>query len=704
MIEKNELQFDWSKLDPNNLDHPELHISRELSWFEFNQRVLDQAYNESHPLLERVKFLSIVSSNLDEFFMVRLSTILKKLNAGIEDVTPDGFTTQQHFESINLRTHRMLGDMKRCWSEFLRPALAEKDIHFWDLKDYNEAITIHLKNYFLKDIYPVLTPLAFDPSHPFPHISNLSMNFAVVVNHNDQTKFARVKIPSILQRFIPIPQELTGKPGIHFAFLEDVIQKNMDILFPGTQIENSYLFRVIRDTDLVIQEDEAGDLLKTVDQGLKQVRWGAVSLLRIHKSMPERILNILTENFQVNAGVIHPTDGRMALGDFISLLKLHLPQLKDKPFSPRMVFDEEEGDALFERIRFQDYLVHHPYDSFGNVETFIKVAVNDPSVVAIKMTLYRIGSNSPLVDQLIQAVEAGKQVAVLVELKARFDERNNILWAKRLEAAGAHVVYGMLKLKTHCKLCLVVRKEGDTIRRYAHIGTGNYNRSTAQIYTDLGLFTSNEQICDDVSEVFNFLTGYSNQKKYRKLLVAPNSLRSGIESLIEREIQNAKEGKEARIILKINALADVKMVRMLYRASQAGVKIQMIIRGFCCLRPGVPGFSENIKISSIVGRFLEHHRIYYFFNGGQEEIYFGSADLMERNLDRRVEVVCPVLDPKIKDHIKNQILDLMLSDNVQAYDLLTDGNYKPVTPEDASETISSQIRLLDYYTNLDNTD
>lgn len=686
---------DWHKCDPNDLGHPDLYINRELSWLEFNDRVLAQAEDPYHPLLERVKFLGITASNLDEFFMVRVATILKKYRAGIEDISPDGMNTEQQLEAIRRRAQMMMTEVSTCWSQSLRPLLAAEGIHFIDLPDYTPAIADFLANYFKTEIFPVLTPLAFDPGHPFPYISNLSKNLAVVVKHGGRTKFARVKVPDMLPRFIPLPETISRKPGMTFAFLEDVIERNIQELFPGTEVKGAHLFRIIRDTDMVIQEDEADDLLETVESSLKQLRYGALSLLEVDHSMPRRVLNILVENFEVDEDVVVRTQERMGFGDWRALTRIHRPQLKDPAFSPRTLWGPNETETVFDQIRYQDHLLHHPFDSFASVETFLRAAINDPLVVAIKMTLYRIGQNSPLVDMLIDAAEQGKQVAVLVELKARFDERNNIAWATRLEAAGIHVVYGLVNLKTHCKLCLVVRKDTDGIRRYAHVGTGNYNRVTSQIYTDLGLFTANPEIIDDIAEVFNYLTGYSHQKHFRQLLVAPISLRQGVKALIDRECEHARAGRPAHVIIKNNAVADPGMIKVLYRASQCGVKIDLIVRGVCCLRPGIPGISDNITVRSVVGRFLEHSRIYYFHNGGEPEIYIGSADLMERNLDRRVEVLCPVRDEELRDHLRSVVLQSLLNDTHRASVLKTDGAYVGAMPAKDEVPVSSQQFLLD---------
>ena len=689
---------------PLDLSDPSLYINREMSWLAFNQRVLDQACDPAHPLLERVKFLAITADNLDEFFMVRVATLLKKYRAGVDGTSPDGLHAEQQLASIRGRAAQMLDDVATCWQELLRPLLESESIRFLEPADYTADVKAFLAGYFKVHIWPVLTPLAFDPGHPFPHISNLSTSLAVVVRHSGRTKFARVKVPDKLPRFVAIPERkgkgaaAIEKPTQTFAFIEDVIKANIQELFPGTQVKSAHLFRVVRDTDMVIQEDEADDLLESVDRSLRQLRYGALSLLQVESSMPRRVLDILVENFEVDEDVVLRTSDRLGVADFMELTSLHRPALKDTPFVPRQLWAGHDTEAIFDEIRYQDYLVHHPYESFASVESFLGAAVKDPHVVAIKMTLYRIGQDSPLVDMLIEAAEAGKQVAVLVELKARFDERNNIIWANRLEQAGIHVVYGLVNLKTHCKLCLVVRKEAEGIRRYAHIATGNYNAATSKVYTDLGFFTSDAAILDDVSEVFNYLTGYSNKRAYTDLLVAPVSLRTGLRALIEREIDHAKAGRPARLIFKNNAVTDPGKIRELYAASQAGVPIDLIARGVCCLRPGVPGVSETITVRSIVGRFLEHSRIYYFENGGEPEVYIGSADLMERNLDRRVEVLCPIRDPDLRHHLRHVVLDALLRDTDRAYGLQADGEYVRVVPEEGQPPVNSQKVLLEHYT------
>lgn len=678
--------------DTPALDSPALYLNRELSWLAFNDRVLDQARNREHPLLERVKFLAIVGTNLDEFFMVRVAVLQKQLRTHRDHISPDGLTTEQQLTLVRARARQMLDEQAKCWDDALRPELAAHGIRFLEPHEYTEAVTDYLANYFRREIAPVLTPLAFDPGHPFPHISNRSKNLAVAVKHEGRTKFARVKLPPVVPRFIPVPASL-AQGETAFAFVEDIVCANVQSLFPGTSIKSAHVFRVIRDTDMVIQEDEADDLLETIDQGLRQLRHGAPSLLQVEERMPRRVLDILVENFEIDDDVLVKTSHRLGFGDWMELTRLHRPELKDPNFAPRTVWGRNEIEEVFELARHRDYMLHHPFDSFVSIETFVRAAVRDPHVVTMKLTLYRIGHDSPLIDLLEEAAEAGKQVAVLVELKARFDERNNITWATRLEAAGVHVVYGLMNLKTHCKLCLVVRKEPDGIRRYAHIGTGNYNAATARLYTDLALVTSRASIVEDVTNVFNYLTGYSGLTDYQQLLVAPVSLRRRLTALIDRERAHAAAGRPARIVIKINSITDTEIIQHLYRASQQGVQIDLVVRGICCLRPGVPGVSERITVRSIVGRFLEHSRIYSFENGGDPQMFIGSADLMERNLDRRVEVLCPILDKELREYLRETVLGAYLRDSDRAAILGPDGEYRAADAE-GGERFNAQHFLL----------
>jgi polyphosphate kinase len=658
-----------------DLRDPSLYFERDLEWLSFNERVLEQA-KSGHPLLERSKFFGIAANNLDEFFMVRLD---------------------QSDSRARDRATRMLEQLWRFWEDTLRPELAGERIHIIDAADYSDDDRAHLNRHFNIDVCPVLTPLAFDPGHPFPLVSNRSKNLAVVVEHKGRTKFARVKVPDLLPRFVALPRENGTR---RYAMLEDVIRENLGQLFPGVVIRTAHMFRVLRDMEVAVAnpQDTAETILEVVDRGLREQRHGPVSLLEVEHGMPTRVLDLLLDNFEATRDIIFRTRGRIGFADWMALSAIPRQDLHDPPLKPAKLWRIGSPD-IFDEIRDRDQLVHHPFDSFQSVESFVDAAVDDPKVVAIKMTLYRIGSNSPVVDRLIKATERGKQVAVLVELKARFDERSNIEWAKRLEDAGVHVVYGVERLKTHCKLCLVVRKEEDEIRRYVHIATGNYNRTTARVYTDIGLFTARPEIAADVSELFNYLTGYSNQTDYRELLIAPVALRRRFGKLVAREMGHARRGQPARIILKSNALTDQRIVRLLYRASQAGVTIDLIIRGVCVLRPGVPGVSENISVRSIVGRFLEHSRIWYFENGGAPDVYIGSADLMERNLNKRVEAACPVRDTDLARFLRHVVLEAYLRDNVRARVLQSDGTYVPVERDgpwfDAQHTmLSRRLRTL----------
>jgi polyphosphate kinase len=682
--------------DPAAIDltNPRLYINRELSWLAFNQRVLDHARAPQEPLLERVKFLAIAANNLDEFFMIRVATLTRQIRAGLNTISPDGMTLDQQLTAVRGRAEKMLLDISSCWRDELLPALRDAGIQIVDARGYTPSMVEYLTHHFSANVCPVLTPLAFDPGHPFPYISNRSCSLAIVVEDDDATKFARVKVPDVLPRFVLVPEAVSGFKGSTFVYLEDVIRQNVAELFPGVTLRSAHLFRIIRDTDIVLREEEAEDLLETVGRSLRELRHGPITLLQVESSMPPRVLDILVENFELTDDpVVVRSDARLGLADLGKLTTIPRPDLKDPPFVPRPVWRNREPEAIFDGIKYHDQIVHHPFDSFGPVEAFLDAAVDDPHVVAIKISLYRVGRNSPIVDRLIEAAERGKQVAALVELKARFDERSNIGWATRLEEAGVHVVYGLVNLKTHCKLCLVVRKEGDGIQRYVHVGTGNYNRTTAQIYTDLGLFTANADIVADVSELFNYLTGCSRQLRYRSLLVAPVALRQRFAALIEREITHAVEGRPAGMVIKTNSIADPSMIRMLYRASQHGVQIDAIVRGICCLRPGVRGVSDRIRVRSIVGRFLEHSRIYAFTNGGDHEVYIGSADLMERNLDRRVETLCPVYDAQIRRYLIDDVLQAYLRDDVQGTVLTADGRYE-VESRPRTSLISAQQWLM----------
>lgn len=671
-----------------------LLFNRELSWIEFNRRVLEEALDPSRPLLERLKFLAIFSTNLDEFFMIRVSGLKQQMEAEMPIISLDGMSPAEQLLAIATKLNPLIELQMSCLKEKILPELANAGIRIIAYDQLNSTERTEVDTYYHENIFPVLTPLAVDPSHPFPYISNLSLNLAVfVVGPDDEEmppRFARIKVPPVIPRLIPI----TTTTGHKFVFLEQVISANINSLFPEMNIIACHPFRTTRNAEIEIEEDEADDLLKTVEQQLRQRRFGSCVRLEVDTTMPPVMVTYLRREVDLEETDVFIVDGPLHVPDLLALYKLDYPQLKDRGFTPAIPAALANEENIFDVLRRQDILLHHPYDSFSPVVDFIQAAAVDPKVLAIKQTLYRTSGDSPIVSALIAASEAGKQVAVIVELKARFDEENNIIWARKMERSGVHVVYGLLGVKTHCKVALVVRQEEGNIRRYVHFSTGNYNPTTAKIYTDIGLLTSNAQIGADVSELFNFLTGYSRQRNYRKLMVAPIHLRERMVGLIEREIEHHRSGRPSRIIVKINSLTDTKIIRTLYEASQAGISISLIVRGVCCLRPGIVGLSDNICVISIVGRFLEHSRIFYFANGGQEEIYVGSADWMQRNLDRRIELIFPVEDEKLKQRLKNEILEISLMDNVGARKLLSDGSYERLQPKSNEPTINSQMTFL----------
>jgi polyphosphate kinase len=675
---------------------PSFYVNRELSWIFFNQRVLEEAIDaEAHPLLERVKFISIFSSNLDEYFMIRVAGIEDQYEAGIQDRTIDGHTPSEQLEKIRMMVLQQLSERNKCFYHDLVPALQREGIVFLRVSELSAVQQKALSHYFRKEIYPVLTPLAFDTGHPFPFMSNLSLNLAIELEdeENKTLKFARVKVPSILPRLLRL-NDIKGfyNDGIiRFIWLEDLVENNLAQLFPKMRIIKSHLFRLIRDADIEIEEDEAGDLLETIEQGIRSQRYGKVVRLDITPAMPLSVRKLLMNNLEVTERNVYEIDGALGLSCLMDLLKIDRPELKDEPFVPGNRIAELFDNDIFSAIKAKDQLLYHPYDSFQPVVDFINQAALDPDVLSIKQTLYRVGSNSPIVQALMKAAEEGKQVAVLVELKARFDEENNIVWARALEDVGAHVAYGLPGLKTHAKLTLIVRREQQKLKRYLHLGTGNYNMATGKIYTDYSLFTVNEQIANDVAELFNALTGYSKHTEYRKLLVSPINTRKRIIEMIEREVEWSSKEQGGRIIMKMNALVDAKTIRALYMASSKGVKIDLIIRGICCLKPGIPGVSENIRVISVIGRFLEHSRAYFFHNGGKEELYLGSADIMPRNLDDRVETLFPVFDKVFIQVVKSD-LDLLLSDNVKAWQMNADGIYSKI--HNNGPKINSQALFL----------
>ena len=678
-----------------DLKDPQYYFNRELSWLRFNDRVLYEAFDARNPLIEQLKFSAIFSSNLDEFFMVRVSGLMEQVQAQVEHRTSDGLTPQGQLGAIHQHLRPLVTKQHQQFQQVLRPQLAEQGIHLLDHGDLAQKQKDYLKTFFEERVFPILTPLSVDSAHPFPRMSNLSLNLVVVVQNpvTGEERLARVKVPNTLPRFIALPEPLQRYKQKRCAWvgvpLEQVIAHHLDSLFPGMTIQTYDLFRITRDADFPVREDEADDLLWAIQQEISKRRLeGFVVRLELQSSVPHHLKAALIQGLGVTETEVYAVDGLLNLCDLMFFLSLPFPALKDPPWtpviSPRLQRTYEldnygstdyPGEDIFAVIRQGDLLVHHPYESFkASVQEFLTQAAHDPGVKAIKITLYRTSGDSPMIKALINAAENGKQVVALVELKARFDEQNNIVWAQTLENAGVHVVYGVVGLKTHTKVLLVVREEDEQIRRYVHIGTGNYNPKTAGLYTDLGLLSCQPDLGADLTDLFNFLTGYSRQKAYRKLLVAPVTLRDRMVGLIQREMEHSQKGHTGRIIVKMNSLTDSSMVRALYTASQAGVQIDLILRGICCLRPGVEGVSENIRVISVMGRYLEHSRIFYFHNNDQPEVFMGSADWMSRNLDRRVEAITPVEDPALVQQLKD-ILDIMLTDNRQAWDLTPDGTY-----------------------------
>ena len=670
---------------------PALYLNRELSWLEFNARVLHEAADARNPLLERLKFASIFSTNLDEFFMVRVAGLRRQVAAGVLTPAADGISPQEVLDRIHLRVGELLARQRQCLEEMIFPQLAEHGVRLAKMTELTSAEWLTVDDFFEAQVFPVLTPMAVDPGHPFPYISNLSLSLAVRLRDPDRgvEQFARVKVPKSLPRWVPF-----GRPN-HFIPLEEVIGANLGSLFPGMEILGWHAFRITRYSDLdlgSIEENE--DLLATIEEQVFRRRFGEVVRLEVQDGMPPELRELLaTELHETDDPVapllardVHVSGSLLELGDLMTIAMLDIPELRDAPYTPVTPVEvRDESRSMFDVIREKDLLVHHPFDSFGStVERFLDEAATDPQVLAIKLTLYRTSGETALVRALTEAAQRGKQVAVLVELQARFDEANNISWARTLESYGVHVTYGLPGLKTHAKTALVVRKEADGIRRYVHIGTGNYNSRTARVYTDVGLFSCSPSLGADLTDLFNSLTGYSRQRLYRKLLVAPANMRGRFLEMIERETAHAQAGRPARIIAKMNALVDVDVIDALYRASIAGVEIDLIIRGICCLRPGIPGTSDRIRIVSVIGRFLEHSRVWFFQNDTQPEYWFGSADWMPRNLDRRVEVVAPLDDVSLHPRLR-RVLDVCLADNRQAWDLHSDGSYQQRTPGDEPE-------------------
>ena len=695
---------------------PDRYINRELSWIAFNQRVLAQALDQRTPLLDQAKFSAIFSNNLDEFFMVRVASLKSQVEAGITTPSEDGKTPLEQLLTIRERLIPLLQQQQDHYRKQLRKKLLDHNVQLLDYSQLNKHQQQWVSDTFRHSVFPVLTPLAVDPAHPFPFVSNLSLNVAAVIHdpESGQRQFARVKVPQKnLPRFVSIPTELSEsdpKP-IHTAVpLEQVIAFNLDLLFPGMSVQGHYFFRVTRDADLELRDLEADDLMLALEQGLRKRRMGGeVVRLEVPNDMPEDVVEMLMNGLAVEEEDLYRIDGPLGLDDLFGLMALPLPKLKDKQHSGQTpavlartqqhLIDEgaikpEEFENIFSVMRQQDILLHHPYDLFSTtVEEFINQAADDPQVMGIKMTLYRTSKDSPIIAALIRAAENGKQVMALVELKARFDEDNNIQWARQLERSGVHVVYGVLGLKTHTKIVLVVRKEQEKLRSYVHIGTGNYNSKTSKLYTDLGLLSTRPELGQALVELFNYLTGFSKQQSFRRLLVAPVTLRKGMESLIRREIEHAREGRDGHIRAKMNSLVDPDIIALLYEAAAANVRVELIIRGMCSLYPGREGLSESISVVSIIGQFLEHSRIFWFGNGGSPEVYIGSADWMSRNLDRRVEAVTPVEDPNLRGRLE-RLLELYLKDNRGAWDMQSDGSFIQRQPEDGEDVRNSQVQLI----------
>jgi polyphosphate kinase len=684
-----------------DLSDPCLYTDREYSWLQFNDRVLEEAFDERNPLLERVKFLSIFGSNLDEFFMVRVSGIQKRIVEGIKEDRTDELA-QQQLQIIREELLKQLPLAENCWNKILEPALREEGIKVLNYFELSGEEREKLRDYFERNIFPLLTPLGFDSGHPFPHISNLSLNLAVLIDDPDYgERFARVKIPPIFSRLIVVPEErqerITSnfeeiKKG-RFVWIEQLIAANLDLLFPGQRILGAYPFRITRDADLGFDEDGDKDLLTAVKQRVGRNYFGPAVRLETDYTMPPRVSEILLKNLDLTPSLMLKSTAPLGLSSLMKLTQLSHPELKYAAFKPKKHTQLVDKENIFSVLKKRDVLLYHPYDSFESLIDFVEEAADDPDVLAIKMTLYRVDDNSRIVQALMKAADRRKQVAVLVELKARFDEENNIGWAKELERKGVHVAYGFPGRKIHAKMCMVVRAEKEEIRYYVHMSTGNYNAVTAKLYTDLGYLTSDSFIGKDVSDLFNALTGYSRKDHYIKLLVAPQTLRHQILERIRREIDLHKKYGNGHLIFKMNSLVDYQCIRELYRASQVGVKVDLIVRGICCLRPGIYGLSENIRIISIIGRFLEHARVYYFRNGGNEEVFIGSADLMPRNLDNRVEVLLPVSAEYIPI-FRDIVLGIQLKDNLKARLLLPNGKTERIYPQPEEEELDSQLWML----------
>jgi len=688
-----------------DLNQPALYVNRETSWLAFNARVLAEAGNPRWPLLERLKFLAISASNLDEFFMIRISGLHEQLeDQAIGDPAPDGRSAREQLDLVVPLIRNHLQAAAALLSKDLLPALAAAGIHIRNWRELDPGTAQLARQYFRRSVFPVVTPLAVDPGHPFPFLSNLSLSLAVEARDPDtkERKFARVKVPEILPRFVSLgdldPARATqtlGQATHEFLPLEQLICANLDDLFPGMEILGCSMFRVTRDMDMEIPGQDSNDLLSIVDREIRKRRFGACVRLEIEAKVPERVRHLLADELEIEDEDVYESEGLLGLSALMQLTGLNRPELRDAPFVPRAPVELPEGADLFEVVRGRDLLLHHPYESFVPVLEFLRRAADDPRVLAIKMTLYRAGSNAEAVKPLMRAAENGKQVAVSIEIKARFDEAKNILWARELERVGAHVFYGHVISKTHAKVALVVRQEDDGLRRYVHLSTGNYNASTARLYTDIGLLTADPQIGEDVSELFNSLSGFSKQARYRKLAVAPTTLSDALLAKIAAQAQRARAGKPARIFAKMNALVEAPIIQALYRASMAGVSVDLCVRGVCCLRPGVPGVSENIRVFSIVGRFLEHERVFLFGPPEHEEWFLSSADWMPRNLHRRVEALFPIEAAELRERLRHEVLEPALAADNGAYDMDREGNYHPRVPSDGGEPRLAQVEVLE---------
>ncbi len=679
-----------------SLDRPTLFVNRELSWLAFNRRVLDEAMDESNPLLERVKFLSIASTNLDEFFEIRVAGVMELVEARLQGENPDGLKPQDELDLVREAARTLHDDMHRVWRDHLQPALAQASIEFRTMRQLTPQQRAWVDSHFEREIYPILTPLAVDPAHPFPVLLNKSLNLAALLldprQARRQNRLAVVQVPRALPRVLRLPDQ-DGKRV--FVLTAEIIQDHLGDLFPGLEVLHSCTFRVTRDSNLGVDEHATSDLLSSIEKELIKRRRGEPVRLEIDQSAHMDVIERFAKAFSLDPADVYYCEGPVNLGRLGELLSLEAAELRDPPVMPRRIVQWSSAEEMFADLRDADILLHHPYESFSTVEDFVRFAARDPKVQAIKQTIYRAGARSAILDSLIEAAQQKKQVTVIVELKARFDEEANILWARRMEQAGVHVVYGIVGYKTHAKMCLVVRREDDGFRRYCHLGTGNYNPATARLYTDLGLLTARPDIGEEVAETFNMVTGYARVPAMEHLWVAPFNMRERLLAAIAREIEHARAGRPAGIRAKLNNIVDPQVILGLYEASRAGVRIQLCVRGICCLRPGVPGLSDNISVVAVVDRFLEHSRVYCFENGGNPQVYLSSADWMIRNLDRRVEVAVPVLDPEVKKRVIDEVLAPSLADNVKGRRVLGTGQSERIVRAPGEAPFRSQQALLE---------